>query len=57
MLYESQDIGPVSVSIGLATGRHAVADNWAADLALYLAKEQGRGQIVVARNADNHRME
>lgn len=60
MLYESQDIGPVSVSIGLATWpRHARADNLvrAADLALYLAKEQGRGQIVVARNADNHRTE
>ncbi|WP_039054729.1 diguanylate cyclase [Enterobacter sp. Bisph1] len=54
MIYESQDIGPVSVSIGLATWpRHARADNLvrAADLALYLAKEQGRGQIVVARNA------
>lgn len=54
MLYESQDIGPVSVSIGLATWpRHARADNLvrAADLALYLAKEQGRGKIVVARNA------
>ncbi|WP_086868964.1 sensor domain-containing diguanylate cyclase [Kosakonia pseudosacchari] len=54
MLYESQDIGPVSVSIGLATWpRHARADNLvrAADLALYLAKEQGRGQIVVARSA------
>lgn len=53
MLYESQDIGPVSVSIGLATWpRHARADNLvrAADLALYRAKEQGRGQIVVARN-------
>jgi diguanylate cyclase (GGDEF)-like protein len=54
MLYESQNIGPVSVSIGLATWpRHARADNLvrAADLALYLAKEQGRGQIVVARSA------
>ncbi|WLI77333.1 diguanylate cyclase [Kosakonia sp. H02] len=53
MLYESQDIGPVSVSIGLATWpRHARADNLvrAADLALYMAKEQGRGQIVVARH-------
>jgi diguanylate cyclase (GGDEF)-like protein len=54
MRYESQDIGPVSVSIGLATWpRHARADNLvrAADLALYMAKEQGRGQIVVARHA------
>ncbi|MGY5957058.1 diguanylate cyclase [Kosakonia sp. BK9b] len=54
MIYESHDIGPVSVSIGLATWpRHARADNLvrAADLALYLAKEQGRGQIVVARSA------
>lgn len=54
MLYESQDIGPISVSIGLATWpRHARADNLvrAADLALYLAKEQGRGQIVVARHS------
>ncbi|ANI82984.1 sensor domain-containing diguanylate cyclase [Kosakonia oryzae] len=54
MLYESQDIGPVSVSIGLATWpRHARADNLvrAADLALYMAKEQGRGKIVVAKSA------
>ncbi len=54
MMYESQDIGPVSVSIGLATWpRHARADNLvrAADLALYLAKEQGRGKIVIARSA------
>lgn len=54
ILYESQDIGPISVSIGVATWpRHARADNLvrAADLALYLAKEQGRGKIVVARQA------
>ncbi len=52
ILYESHDIGPVSVSIGLATWpQHARATNLirAADLALYLAKERGRGQIVVAR--------
>ncbi len=52
ILYESNDIGPVSVSIGLATWpQHARATNLirAADLALYLAKERGRGQIVVAR--------
>ncbi|MGP3591949.1 diguanylate cyclase [Vagococcus sp. WN89Y] len=54
ILFESQNIGPVSVSIGVATWpRHASADNLvrAADLALYLAKEQGRGKIVVARHA------
>jgi len=54
ILFESQDIGPISVSIGVATWpRHASADNLvrAADLALYLAKEQGRGKIVVARQA------
>lgn len=52
ILYESHNIGPVSVSIGLATWpQHARATNLirAADLALYLAKERGRGQIVVAR--------
>ncbi|MGK9175367.1 diguanylate cyclase [Yokenella regensburgei] len=52
ILYESRDIGPVSVSIGLATWpQHARATNLirAADVALYLAKERGRGQIVIAR--------
>lgn len=53
IFYESQDLGQVSVSIGLATWpQHARATNLirAADLALYMAKEQGRGQIVIARN-------
>lgn len=53
IIYESQDIGPVSVSIGIATWPvHARADNLirTADLALYLAKERGRGQIVMAKN-------
>lgn len=55
IFYESHDIGQVSISIGLATWpQHARAANLirAADLALYMAKEQGRGQIVVARNAN-----
>lgn len=53
IFYESHDLGQISVSIGLATWpQHARAANLirAADLALYIAKEQGRGQIVVARN-------
>jgi diguanylate cyclase (GGDEF)-like protein len=55
IFYESHDIGQVSISIGLATWpQHARAANLirAADLALYMAKEQGRGQIVTARNAN-----
>lgn len=55
IFYESHDIGQVSISIGLATWpQHARATNLirAADLALYIAKEQGRGQIVVARSAN-----
>ncbi len=52
MLYELHEVGPVSVSIGLATWpTHARESNLvrAADLALYLAKERGRSQIVVAK--------
>lgn len=55
MIYETQDIGPVSVSIGIATWPvHARADNLirTADLALYLAKERGRGQIVMAKKGE-----
>jgi len=55
IIYESQDIGPVSVSIGIATWPvHARADNLirTADLALYLAKERGRGQIVMAKKGE-----
>ncbi|WNN47797.1 diguanylate cyclase [Siccibacter colletis] len=54
VLYDARQIGPVSVSIGLAVWpHHARADNLvrAADLALYHAKENGRGQIRVARKA------
>ncbi|WP_024547886.1 diguanylate cyclase domain-containing protein [Siccibacter turicensis] len=54
MRYDAQLIGPVSVSIGLAVWpHHARSDNLvrAADLALYHAKENGRGQIRVARDA------
>ncbi|WP_105699885.1 sensor domain-containing diguanylate cyclase [Cronobacter dublinensis] len=46
-----QEIGPVSVSIGLATWPdHARRENLVknADIALYLAKEMGRSRIVVA---------
>ncbi|KNC11285.1 DeoR faimly transcriptional regulator [Klebsiella sp. RIT-PI-d] len=54
MVYELHDVGPISVSIGLATWpTHARESNLvrAADLALYLAKERGRNQIVVAKKA------
>ncbi|EKY3120466.1 diguanylate cyclase [Cronobacter turicensis] len=49
--YNGQEIGPVSVSIGLATWpdharRESLVKN--ADIALYLAKEMGRSRIVVA---------
>ncbi|WP_105640652.1 sensor domain-containing diguanylate cyclase [Cronobacter dublinensis] len=49
--YNGQEIGPVSVSIGLATWPdHARRENLVknADIALYLAKEMGRSRIVVA---------
>lgn len=54
ILYELHDVGPISVSIGLATWpTHARESNLvrAADLALYLAKERGRNQIMVAKKA------
>ncbi|CCJ71151.1 FIG00553759: hypothetical protein [Cronobacter condimenti 1330] len=49
--YNGQEIGPVSVSVGLATWPdHARRENLIknADIALYLAKEMGRSRIVVA---------
>lgn len=51
LIWDSNDLGAISVSIGLACWpAHARADNLirTADLALYRAKERGRGQIVVA---------
>ncbi len=52
-LYKGQDLSGVTVSLGVADypedGDNATALMRAADKALYLAKDEGRNRVVLAR--------